>query len=394
MATQLSTTNTLRNGYLTAISTAAIGGKRLAGVQSVSSQLGTGWKVSLRRDSVEVLRLVGSGALPVVGNTIVITQANIASTEYIANADIDTGAWEARIQNAAGTQYISGGVGRATTNFILSGDIVASEGVTLGTLTFTLPASLDQQPAGTPSPVGIGGTWNITFREEFDTATLNSAVWNDGIWYGDDGADGTVNYDVNNGGNSMLRIWPALNGAGQFFNRTIDTDGKYYQKFGFFEARMKTPKGKGVFPAFWLFDHPGSLRPEIDIAEWYGAGWPGGTDTGWSTAAFEPNNYGASVHHLGVLASQGPYKLSDVAARQRLDNSFHVYGCDWTLDYIDFYFDGLMIKRVSPYPIDLQMYIMLDLWYGSAAGTPNTTDTPLGSSNSFEIDYVRAWQRA
>jgi hypothetical protein len=37
------------------------------------------------------------------------------------------------------------------------------------------------------------------------------------------------------------------------------------------------------------------------------------------------------------------------------------------------------------------MYILLDLWFGSASGTPDET-TPTGRGNAFEINYVRAWR--
>jgi len=37
------------------------------------------------------------------------------------------------------------------------------------------------------------------------------------------------------------------------------------------------------------------------------------------------------------------------------------------------------------------MYLMLDLWYGSASGTPDNS-TPTGKSNSYEVNYIRAWK--
>jgi hypothetical protein len=38
-----------------------------------------------------------------------------------------------------------------------------------------------------------------------------------------------------------------------------------------------------------------------------------------------------------------------------------------------------------------RMYILLDLWYGSASGTPDDS-TPQGKTNSFEVKYLRAWK--
>jgi hypothetical protein len=39
------------------------------------------------------------------------------------------------------------------------------------------------------------------------------------------------------------------------------------------------------------------------------------------------------------------------------------------------------------------MYILVDLWLGSASGTPDAT-TPTGKANSYIINYVRAWKLA
>ncbi len=39
-----------------------------------------------------------------------------------------------------------------------------------------------------------------------------------------------------------------------------------------------------------------------------------------------------------------------------------------------------------------RMYIMLDLWFGSASGNPTVARTPQGINNAYKVDYVRAWQ--
>lgn len=37
------------------------------------------------------------------------------------------------------------------------------------------------------------------------------------------------------------------------------------------------------------------------------------------------------------------------------------------------------------------MFVLLDLWFGSASGTPDAT-TPTGEGNAYEVRYVRVWQ--
>jgi beta-glucanase (GH16 family) len=55
-----------------------------------------------------------------------------------------------------------------------------------------------------------------------------------------------------------------------------------------------------------------------------------------------------------------------------------------------FYFDGREVYRANVRMSD-PMYILLDLWFGSASGTPDST-TPTGRANAYEINYVRAWR--
>jgi beta-glucanase (GH16 family) len=228
-----------------------------------------------------------------------------------------------------------------------------------------------------PQPFGQTGTFTLTFSDEFTGTTLDTAKWNDKIWY--EASNPTKNYAVSNG---SLKIWPQRDATGKFFNRTIDTDGKYYQTYGFFEIEAKLPIGKGTWPAFWLFNHIGTRRPEIDVMEAYAGGGP---NSGWSDANFHPTAYAATIWiDAGRLGGTKTMVTSDLSA------AFHKYALKWEAGMQTFYFDGKPVfsKAVAmPDP----MYLMLDLWYGSASGQPDNT-TPTGIANSYEVNYVRAWK--
>jgi beta-glucanase (GH16 family) len=223
--------------------------------------------------------------------------------------------------------------------------------------------------------------YQLTFSEEFDNG-YNSQVWNDTVWY--ESPNPTKNYAVEDG---VLKIWPQRDASGRFFNRTIDTDGKYYQTYGYFEMEAKLPYGKGVWPAFWLLNHdqPHPHRPEIDILEAYPGGGP---NSGWSDANLRPTAYAATVWPTGIENGLGGTKtfanLGDLSA------GFHKYAVKWEPNKITFYFDGKEMYSTTA-STDARMYILLDLWYGSASGTPDDS-TPQGKSNAFEVNYVRAWQ--
>lgn len=229
--------------------------------------------------------------------------------------------------------------------------------------------------SSTLMPFGQSGNFTLTFDDEFDS--FNTAKWNDAIWY--ETSNATKNYVVSDG---TLKIWPQRDASGKFFNRTVDTDGKYYQTYGFFEIEAKLPIGKGTWPAFWLFNHIGNRRPEIDIMEAYAGGGP---NSGWSDANLHPTAYAPTVWiDAGKLAGTKTILTTDLSA------AFHKYAVKWEAGKQTFYFDGKQIFTLNVAMPD-PMYIMLDLWFGSASGQADST-TPVGIANSYQVNYVRAWK--
>jgi beta-glucanase (GH16 family) len=231
-----------------------------------------------------------------------------------------------------------------------------------------------------PTPFGQNaGSYALSFSEEFNS--FDSSLWNDHIWY--QGSNDTKNYAVENG---ALKIWPQRDANGKFFDRTIDTDGKFYQTYGYFEVEAKLPKGKGTWPAFWLFNHVGDRRPEIDVMEAYagGEGW-GHTDANGVSipTAYAPTVWKGDTEgqNMGSKKHQADVDLSA---------DFHKYAVKWEPNKQTYYFDGKEVLVVNVTMTD-PMYLMLDLWFGSASGTPGDS-TPQGKGNSYEVNYVRAWK--
>jgi len=216
--------------------------------------------------------------------------------------------------------------------------------------------------------------YTLAFDEEFDS--YNANLWNDHIWY--ESSNATKNYTVENG---VLKIWPQKDASGNFFNRAIDTDGKYYQTYGYFEMEAKLPVGKGTWPAFWLYNHDQAAHPEIDIMEAYAGGV-----SPWGDNNDHPTAYGTTAWPNGGDA--GSYFKQNMTPD--LSAGFHKYGMKWEPNKLTFYFDGNQVYTVSA-TMPSRMYILLDLWYGSASGQADNT-TPTGKTNSYEVNYVRAWQ--
>ncbi len=228
----------------------------------------------------------------------------------------------------------------------------------------------------TDGPFGQDASaYSLSFSDEFDNG-LSSDTWNDTVWY--EASNPTKNYAVEDG---VLKIWPQRDASGKFFNRTVDTDGKFYQTYGYFEVEAKLPIGKGTWPAFWLFNHIGDRRPEIDVMEAYAGGGP---DTGWGDANLHPVAYAPTVWR-----DQTDMAGSKMIATPDLSAAYHKYAVKWEPNKQTFYFDGKEVYSVDVSMGD-PMYLMLDLWYGSASGQPDDS-TPQGKGNSYEVNYVRAW---
>lgn len=243
-----------------------------------------------------------------------------------------------------------------------------------------------QQKAAQEAPASKGpymqdaALYALTFEDEFDGASLDKAKWNDHIWY--EPSSSTKDYGVSGG---TLKIWPQADASGKFNARILTTAGKFDQAYGYFEMEAKLPVGAGCWPAFWLLNSdspPG--EPEIDIMEAY----PGDKTGYWADSKRHPIRYGVSYYQNGANQPGSQGKASSYTGD--LSTAFHKYGVKWEPNKVSFYFDGKLVHSAEV-SMTRKMYILLDMQYGSSSGPVDET-TPLGSGNSFEISYVRAWQ--
>lgn len=242
----------------------------------------------------------------------------------------------------------------------------------------------------------------MTFEDDFFGSDINRSVWDAGGWANPDWSnknyDCTTYTDGNGVQRSVLRIWPVYDASvdpnsstsyNGFPRRDVTTiNPGFRQQYGYFEASMKLNWGQGVWPAFWLFDISGTAQ-EIDIMEAYCGG-----EYDWSDGAYHPTDFEATTHANGGVVDHT--RLSNTLGKRRLDTGFHVYGCEWTAEYIKYYFDGqLFATHWHNGAVTKEMVIWFDVWFGnpnaSTAGIPAYGVTPVGNTNAFEIEYVRAW---
>jgi len=168
----------------------------------------------------------------------------------------------------------------------------------------------------------------------------------------------------------------------------IESRGRFELKYGRIEARIKIPKGKGIWPAFWMlgadFDKIGwPACGEIDIMENIGV---------------EPSTIHGSLHgpgYSGANPLSGKYTLPN---QRRFGDGYHVFAIEWEPRQIRFYVDDILYETRTPgdvpagnhWVFDHPFYIVLNLAVGGYwPGVPDaTTRFPM----SMLVDYVRVYR--
>lgn len=157
----------------------------------------------------------------------------------------------------------------------------------------------------------------------------------------------------------------------------ITTELTHWQKYGYFEARVRLPLGKGFWPAFWLLPKREAWPPEIDVFEASGAR-PDCINVG-IIEYLPPPQYGWG----------GWVPLPKASA-----DGFRVLAMEWTEKRIRFIADGVVTYDIGKHALHEEMYLLLNLALGSH--DPTWIPDPDASTpfpGKFEIDYVRAYRR-
>jgi beta-glucanase (GH16 family) len=176
----------------------------------------------------------------------------------------------------------------------------------------------------------------------------------------------------------------------EFTSARLKTQGKFAPAYGRFEARIKIPRGQGMWPAFWM------LGDDIDKI-----GWPAcGEIDIMENIGKEPDTVYGSIHGPGFIGSSGlgsPYKLPD--GKQFADD-FHLFAVEWEPDVIRFYVDDHLystrtraeLKHGWKWPFDHPFFLLLNLAVGGDwPGNPDPTST---FPQSMVVDFVRVYKHA
>jgi len=151
--------------------------------------------------------------------------------------------------------------------------------------------------------------------------------------------------------------------------------GMFAQRYGVFEARIRLPKGRGLWPAFWMLNAVGGQPPEIDIMEFLGHD----VRTTWVVAHYLRNGTHMSRNR------EVPHAVD-------MTKDFHVFAVDWRPQTITYFIDDVQVMQI-PTPADMHrpMYVILNLAVGGRWGGLPDAQTVLPAT--MEVDWIRVWRR-
>ena len=242
-------------------------------------------------------------------------------------------------------------------------------------------------------PEGYELAWNDEFDQE------NGSMPDVSKWRFENKPAGWVNNELQTyvaGGarNGVKTAWVedgALNIRAIREGSDIISARMYSQKswtYGYMEAAIWLPKGKGTWPAFWM------------MPDDFSRGWPGcGEIDIMEEVGYHANYTSSSIHCMRYYHSIGTQKTHEQYTAGA-ESGYHVYAVEWTADALEFYVDGKKHFTFSndktgnddTWPFNKNFYIILNLaWGGDWGGSQGVDANALPCT--MKVDYVRVFKK-
>jgi beta-glucanase (GH16 family) len=218
----------------------------------------------------------------------------------------------------------------------------------------------------------IGGSgWGNNEQEYYTNSTRNAAM------------DGAGNLAITarreNPSNYQCHY-----GTCQYTSARLLTAATFTRAYGRFEARMKLPRGQGIWPAFWMLGN--------DIGS---VGWPNSGELDiMENIGREPSTVHGTIHGPGYSGAAGigaPYSIAGAFA-----DAFHTFAVDWSPNLIIWYVDGVEYQRRTPaslngnrWVFDHPFFMIMNVAVGGYwPGYPDGSST---FPQTLTVDYVRVY---
>lgn len=270
-------------------------------------------------------------------------------------------------------------------------------------LALVLPLMLAGLPAGKAAPAPTGGRWTLTWSDEFNGpagTSVDPAKWNLEIGchgFGNNElqcyTDRTRNARLEKGKlviTAHREDQTSADGVTRnYTSARLHTRGKFSQQYGRFEARIRIPRGQGIWPAFWMM---GSDLPQ--------AGWPqAGEIDIMENIGREPSTVHGTIHGPGYSGEKGVSASFSLPKGRKFADKFHVYAVEWEPGSIRFFVDRKLYRTITPkdlpagtvWAFDRPFFLILNVAVGG--DWPGNPDTSTVFPQTMQVDYVRVYRR-
>lgn len=278
----------------------------------------------------------------------------------------------------------------------------------------TTPTPIDPDTPEITPPAGYTLVWN----DEFNGASLDMSRWSyqtgtkdsyNGAFGPDYWGNSELQYYTEgdnvsvSGGALKITAKRERRGDRDYTSSRIVTRDKATWTFGYMEARMKLPKGDGMWPAFWMLPQPSHGNGTNNE---YG-GWAANGEIDIMEAKGRLNNKVDTTIHFGGPWPQNTYLTHETTLSSDIDE-WHTYALEWTAEYIAWIIDGTEAYRLtadrwystassaSAAPFDKPFYILFNFAVGGSydpTGTNNMVQAGTFTSADMLVDYVRVFQK-
>lgn len=244
--------------------------------------------------------------------------------------------------------------------------------------------------------------WILVWSDEFtapDGSRPDSAKWKFEI-----GGNGWGNHELEyytdrpensfiRNGNLVIRaIKEDFTGADKvtrgYTSARMTTQHLFDQAYGRFEARIKIPRGQGMWPAFWLIGN--------DIATVH---WPAcGEIDIMENIGNEPSTIHGSMHGPGYSGDRAYTSVYKFPGGVKFADDFHVFAIEWEPKVVRFFVDQELYATFTParlpasmkWVFDHPFFIVLNLAVGG--DWPGPPDSSTIFPQEMLIDYVRVYR--
>ncbi|MEU5277050.1 family 16 glycosylhydrolase [Streptomyces asoensis] len=173
-------------------------------------------------------------------------------------------------------------------------------------------------------------------------------------------------------------------GRCEYTSARLNTSGRFTTTYGRVEARMKIPRGQGMWPAFWMLGN--------DIGQ---VGWPASGEIDvMENVGFEPSTVHGTLHGPGYSGSGGIGAGYTLPGGQAFADAFHTFAVDWSPNAITWSVDGTVYQRRTPadlggrqWVFDKPFFVILNLAVGGY--WPGDPDGSTVLPQQLLVDYVR-----